>query len=302
MRFSCARIVGTAIAMLWSTFAFAGDPAAAREQLKIGYLLSQEGKCAEAVPHLEESLRLEVKAITLINLANCEEKIGKLAEAAGHWADARARAQIEDAQPIADEAEKRANALEPRLPKLTIVLTTPAKGATVIRDAIALGPASLGMALPVNPGEHVIVVRAPGHADSTTNVTIAEAEQKQIEVAVGPEGESAKPSETPNPRTTSSLVYVGFGGAALFAAAGTVTGLMALGAASNADRDCPNLVCKDQAALDSVESGRTLGTVSTIAFIAVPVFAAIGVYGLVWGGKKKDTSVGVSLGVIRGMF
>jgi hypothetical protein len=70
----------------------AGGPAAARELLKRGYLLAQCGKCDQAVATYEESLRLDVNAITLINAADCEETLGRFGSALGHWVDARARA------------------------------------------------------------------------------------------------------------------------------------------------------------------------------------------------------------------
>src|SRR5262245_53786122 len=117
MRLVRACAIAAAV-VLWQLPAVAGDPAIAREQLKIGYTLAQEGKCDEAVPHLTESLRLDPKAITLINLADCEEKVGKLADAMGHWVDARARAQAEGSRPIEEEATQRATALEPRLARL----------------------------------------------------------------------------------------------------------------------------------------------------------------------------------------
>jgi hypothetical protein len=104
----------------------------------------------------------------------------------------------------------------------------------------------------------------------------------------------------------SPLVFIGFGAAAAGIAAGTVTGLMAMSAGSDAESKCPTLKC-DQKTLDDIESGRTLGTVSTIAFIVAGAGAALGVYGLVWGGKTKaDASVGISVApsnvMLRGRF
>src|SRR6478672_4118047 len=126
---------GAVLIVLCPLTAAANDPAAAREQVKIGYTLSQEGKCDEAIPHFVESLRLDPKAVTLINLANCEEKVGRLADALGHWADARARAQQESVKPIEDEAEKRQKALEPRVPTITVTIASGApNGTTMSRD------------------------------------------------------------------------------------------------------------------------------------------------------------------------
>jgi hypothetical protein len=300
MRLSCARAAAAAT-VLWPTLALAADPAAAREQLKIGYSLSREGKCAEALPHLEESVRLDVKAITLINLANCEEKTGRLGDAMGHWVEARARAEAESAQPILEEAERRAKALEPRLPRLTIVLPEGVKDAVVIRDETTLGSASLGLPLPVNPGAHVIRVNAPGRVEATTKVAIQEGEQKRVEVTLGGPAPATRAAErTPPPgaapRTrTSPFVWVGFGGAVAFAAAGTITGLIAVNRANAAESDCPNHRCPDQDRLDDIDTGRTFGTISTVAFAAAGAFALLGVYGLLWG-PRGSSNVAVSFG------
>lgn len=299
--------------------AYAGDPAAAREQLKAGYTLAQDGRCAEAIPRFQESLKLDAKAITLINLAQCEERTQKLADALGHWVDARARAQTEGNTAIEEEAEKRAKALEPRLPRLTVALTVATTGPSpkdveVVRDGIVLGSVSVGLALPVNPGSHTIVVRAPGYEEITKTIELAEGENKRIEVGVGakkPEPKAVAPVTGPTDKTaskgTNPLVYVGFGTAAVGVAVGAVTGIMAFGKASSAKDNCPNLTCPNSSDLDAVDSGRTLGTISTIGFAVAGVGAAVGIYGLLAGGSSKGSAtvgltVGPTGGGIRGSF
>lgn len=299
-----ASVVGLAL-VLHARAAHAGDPAAAREQLKIGYALSQEGKCALALPHLEESLRLDPKAITLLNLANCEEKVGKLTEALGHWVDARSRAQMESAPPIEEEAAKRAVALEKRMPRLTIAVPGERiAGMEIVRDGVVLGPVSIGTPLPVNPGRHTIVVRAPGHEPQSSEIEIAEGEAKSVDLAVGPPARSA-PETTNTPRATSRtspLVYVGFGTAAVGLGVSAVTGLIAM----NRANACPDRVCPDRDALDGIESGRTLGWISTGAFVVGAVGLGLGIYGLVVSSKTNEANVTVGLGpsgaVLRGRF
>jgi hypothetical protein len=262
----------------------AGDPAAARDQLKMGWELSQADKCDEAIPHLEESLRLDVKSITLINLANCEEKVGHLGDALGHWVDARARAQAEGNVAIEAEAEKRAKLLEPRLAHLTISLAKgAAAGAEVSRDGTVLGGVSLGVAASVGPGTHVVVVKAKGRKDARFEVAVNEGEAKAIEVATGdPDGSGGAASASagaPQEDTssgTSPLVWAGFGVGAAGLAVGAITGLMAISKANA----CPNHVCPNQNDLDGVSSGRTLGTISTIGFVVAGAGAAVGVLGL----------------------
>jgi hypothetical protein len=319
MRHRRKKAVGLAAAcvassvMLSASPARAGDAAAAREQVKIGYQLAQDGKCAEAIPHFVESLHMDAKAITLINLAACEEKTSRLADALGHWVDARAHAQAEGNAAIEAEAEKKTKALEPRLPKLTIVLAGATPDAEVVRDGVVLGAASMGVALPVNPGAHTLVVRASGHEDKSASVTIAESENKRIELTLGaPKAEPRTPIAGPpgqpdhSSRGTSPLVYAGFGAAIAGAAVGTIFGVITLGRASDAKTACPAGACTSQSAVDDAKSGQTFGTISTVGFIVAGAGAAVGVYGLVWGRPRSSTSVAVSVGptggALRGTF
>lgn len=303
-RVACASVVASAL-LLASTSAHAGDPAAAREQVKLGYQLAQDGKCDEAIPHFVESLKLDAKAITLINLAACEEKTLKLADALGHWVEARGRAQTEGNSAIQEEAEKKAKALEARIPKLTVVLAGATPDAEVVRDGVALGAASMGVPLPVNPGAHSLVVRAKGHEDTTENVTIAEGESKRVALKLGVAKKEAAVAPLPDDKgatsgKTSPLVYVGFGTAIAGVAVGSIFGVMTLGKGSDAKDACPSGACTSQTAVDDAKSGQTLGTISTIGFIVGGVGAAVGVYGLVWGKPKASTSVAVSVGPMGG--
>ena len=303
-RVACASVVVSAL-LLASTSARAGDPAAAREQVKLGYQLAQEGKCEEAIPHFVESLKLDAKAITLINLAACEEKTSKLADALGHWVEARGRAQAEGNAAIQEEAEKKAKALETRIPKLTIVLAGAPPDAEVMRDGVALGAASMGVPLPVNPGAHTLVVHAKDHEDTSESVSIAEGESRRVELKLGgpkapaPSGPGGSEKDSAA-GGTSPLVYVGFGTAIAGVAVGSIFGIMTLGKGSDAKNACPAGACTDQAALDDAKSGQTLGTISTIGFIVGGVGAAVGIYGLVWGKPKASTSVAVDVGPMGG--
>ncbi|HSO40530.1 MAG TPA: hypothetical protein VLT33_48720 [Labilithrix sp.] len=295
-----------------SGVALAGDPAAAREQVKLGYQLAQDGKCDAAIPHFVESLKLDVKAITLINLASCEEKTGRLADALGHWVEARARAQTEGNAAIEEEAEKRAKVLEPKLPKLTVVVAGAPADVEVTRDGVVLGAASMGVPLPVNPGAHALVVHTRGHEDRAESITIAEGESKRVELKMGPvkiAPATTTPATGPRPegesRGVSPLVFIGFGTALVGVGVGSVTGVLAFGKASTAKDECPGDQCTP-AGLDAVDSGRTLATISTIGFIVGGVGAGVGLYGLLFGRPAASSSVAVSVGPtgggVRGTF
>src|SRR5207248_8067153 len=74
------------------------DAGIASQLFDAGRDLMKRGDYASACPKLFESARLEPRVGTLARLAECEEKIGHLAAARGHWKDTveLARAQKDD--------------------------------------------------------------------------------------------------------------------------------------------------------------------------------------------------------------
>ena len=163
------------------------DSAAARELLKQGYALKQQGRYAEALERLVESLRLDSQIKTLINIADCEESLGMLSQAQKHWILARDQASLQGAQPQLAEAEKRLLALETRMPRLTVNRVEPSyEGIEIRRDGVLLEGVALGVALPTDPGKHEVLVTAPGHADKRYTIDLAERDSKVLDVAPGP--------------------------------------------------------------------------------------------------------------------
>ncbi|MBX3230134.1 MAG: hypothetical protein KIT84_25125 [Labilithrix sp.] len=314
MRWRSVRALAVCVAWSAPALAAPNDAEVAREEVKTGYNLAQAGKCDEAISHFKESLRLDPRAVTLINLADCEEKTGKLADAMAHWSDAKLKARAEGKSAIEQEASARAAALDPKLPRLTVALArTAPEGTTVERDGVPLGAPSLGVALPVDPGDHVIIVKAEGRPDATFNVTLLEGDRKTVDVdaaaaatPVAPAG-PAKKEEKGGGGGMSPLVPIGFGLAIGGVAVGAIGGVIALGKGSDAEKACPNKACPTQEALDEVNAGKTWRTIATIGFIAGGVGAAVGVVGLIiGGGKKAEPKVEVGFGpgnlALRGRF
>jgi hypothetical protein len=265
---------------LVASYARADDPAAARAQLEAGYALKEQGKYAEALPHLLESLRLGVELKTLTNLADCEEHLDRLVDAQKHWVMARDRAAAEGNDKLREAAASKLAALEARMPRLTLKVApvTPAPASIeVSRDGTTLGPISLGLPLPTDPGEHVLVVRAKGHADATTQVTLAEGEQKELTLSVGPE--VATPPEAPfvgpgsaqnahhglGTQRTAALAVMGAGGVGLVL--GTIFGVEAITAWGNAETDCGTGCASNSPAQTEKSHASTDATVSTATFV-----------------------------------
>jgi hypothetical protein len=122
----------------------------------------------------------------LINIADCEEKLGHLVLAQKHWILARDQAQLQGAETAKNEAEMRLTALEQRMPRLTIKLSEPAGvSAEVRRDGVLLGRVTLGVPLPLDLGSHEVRVTAPGRADQTYNIDAVEGGAQVLDATVG---------------------------------------------------------------------------------------------------------------------
>jgi hypothetical protein len=266
-----------------SAVAYAGssqDAAAADALFQRGKEAMAKGDLATACAALAESQRLDPAVGTLLNLADCEERAGKLASATAHFQEAR------DKLPAGDYripfAETRMASLGPRLPKLAVV---PARGlpagAVVLRDEAVLGPASFGVALPVDPGVHIATLRTPGHADARVEIALREGETKTVELTPGARllasrGDDASPGATSG--RTQRVVGLALGGAGIAGLAlGTVFGLVSKSTYDGALRDCPTgpTSCND-AGVTAGADAHTQATISTVAFVAGGLLAAGG--------------------------
>ncbi len=287
------RAFVVALVALWPLAAHAqSDPAAATELFKQAREAAARGEWKTACPKFAESLQLDAKVGTAINLADCEEKLGQLASARGHVQRAidLARAANDDRLSMAQE---RFAALDKRVPRLTITLVSNAPpGAVVKRDGISLGAGSLGSALPVDPGTHVVVVQAAGCADKSFDVKLAETESKTLDVSPGERQPDAPPTALPMPLPietrgeekphASPLRTLGFalGGAGVASlATGVIAGLIAIERNGASKNDCtpPSYLECSQTGKDTRDAALTAGNIATVAFIAGGVLVAGGV-------------------------
>jgi uncharacterized protein YecT (DUF1311 family) len=300
-RFATASLV--ALALLASAgVAYATDPAAARAQLQAGYELKDQGKYAEAIPHLEESLRLDPQLKALTNLADCEEHTGALVNAQRHWLMARDRASAEGNDRLKAAADARLAALEERLPKLTIKVAPDAPPRTeVVRDGTPLGAVSLGTPLPTDIGTHTVVARAPGFTEETFTVTLAEKEQKELVVHPGGEAKEAPaatvvPAPAPlaarrsawSANRTAALVSGGVGVVALAVGAGF--GISTGTKWSSAQHECGAGCSPSSSAQAERSSALTDATASDVAFAVAGAAVAAGVILWFTAPKSHETS------------
>src|SRR5262245_52850537 len=76
------------IAFAQPAFGQARDAATAEALFRQGRQAMEAKSYAQACPKFAESQKLDPAAGTLMNLATCEEKLGKLASAWQHWKEA----------------------------------------------------------------------------------------------------------------------------------------------------------------------------------------------------------------------
>jgi hypothetical protein len=186
----------------------------------------------------------------------------------------------------------------------------------VTRDGEPVSQASWGVPLPVDVGSHTIEATAPGRKPFKTSVLIQkDGDKKELAIAkleVDDSVATTPPTSTvvpppPHPvehdddgatQRTVGYIVAGVGVAGLVV--GGVTGFLAIGKENDSKKACPNSgACADQSGVDANSSAKTLGTVSTIAFIAGGVALAGGAALILTsrsGSRKGELKVFPSVG------
>lgn len=136
--------------------------------------LMSDGQISDACLRFAESHRLDPGGGTILNLALCREKEGKLAQSWSAFHEALAFARRDRRADREAEATEHIRLLEPRLSRLT-VLVPPAsvlEGLRIACDGRDLAPASWSLAIPVDAGEHAVTATAPGHEPYAATVAL----------------------------------------------------------------------------------------------------------------------------------
>jgi hypothetical protein len=139
-----------------------------------GRKLVGEGKYADACPKFAASQKLDPSPGTLLNLASCWEKLGHTATA---WAAYREAASAADAAGRKDylaAAQRHADALSPKLARLTVNVEQPIDGLEIMRDGAVVDHAEWGVPIPIDAGSHTIEARAPGHRAWASAVSVTQ--------------------------------------------------------------------------------------------------------------------------------
>lgn len=280
-------------------------PAAAQDALALfqqGRALVGQKRWAEACPLFAEAHRIDRGAVGIVlNLADCQKEVGKLASAWSAYKEAEFLCRKANDPERERYAHEHVVALEPKLAKLKITgLPTP--GVTVTRDDQEVGKGALGVELPVDTGEHTVRVTAPGYKPWTTTVKIpTDGLSIAIDVPALEQDESAH-AAAGGPGGGAPFAWTAQRGAGLGAMILGVAGLGVGGALGgvamsryNASKEgcvpghpdvCPAAQVSDRNGVAK------LADASTGALIAGGVVAAAGVVVFLTGGPRAKSKMG----------
>lgn len=253
-----------------------GDTAAAEALFRAGREHVEAGDWSTAYTMFLASNRLDFALGTLMNLAACEEHIGKMATA---WEQYR---ELLESLPPGDNRRtyvaESVNRLERLVPRLTVFFPVAfAAGVVVTEDDVELRGASLGADLPVDPGDHSVAVIAPGHAVRRYSVRLDAGQRLTVKAELG---DPTLVDQAPSPRAagtrTAAVILGGVGlGALTF---GAILGVHALSERSSSDAICTKGVCTDQTGLNAYDAGRSAAVGADIALAVGAVSLGIATY------------------------
>jgi hypothetical protein len=149
------------------------DVARANALFTAGKALLEAGRYEDACAKFAESKEAASGLGVTLYLADCLERIGRTASAWSEFRSAEGLAR-ERGDRRAEVARERAEKLEPNLCRLTVDIprAVPRSGLRVQRDGVNLGEAEWGVATPVDPGDHVVVVTVPGRPPRNFDVKL----------------------------------------------------------------------------------------------------------------------------------
>lgn len=172
------RWVACLATLLAADHAMAQSPVVSAEALFAeGRRLVNERNFEEACSKFAASQQLAPSSGTLLNLANCYEKLGRIATAWATYQEAASLASATGRSEHLETAQKYATALKPTLPRVVVSLSSPPANIEVKRDGVLVPQAEWGLAVPIDPGSHQYKASAPGY----TSVTLSQYVPKPAE-------------------------------------------------------------------------------------------------------------------------
>ena len=292
------------------------ERAAARAAATEGVQLLEQGRYAEALDCLRRAEALVHAPTHLLYIARAQAKLGMLVEASETYVRIQHEALAPDAPRAFVDAQATAaqegRDIDAHLPTLLIRVEGPAApDAAVTMDGTPLPPAMIGMAVPANPGDHVVRATAKDGMRAEVRVRLTldahETATLALHAAPAPPPPVPVPVEAPLRRDTTAtgggrlrttLAYASLGLGVAGLGVGTAFVVVNRSKRTDANGLCASGVCPlaDKPLIQSLD--QQADNASTAAWIGYGVGAAALVAGAVLlmtspGAKKTDASSGL---------
>ena len=258
-----------------------GGAAAAESLFQEGRKLMEAKRYGDACPKFAASQRIAPAIGTLLNLADCYEKNGQLASAWAKFHEAIAFAQRLGRADREQTARDRAEKLERRLIKLSIV--SESSSIDVKLDGNPIDPSVLGTAIPVDPGKHTIEASAKGKKPFSTTIEVTDKAKSPSVAIPALEDEPNEPKVTKKPTdsklteppkeepsgwsTQRTIGVIAAGAGVIGLGVGGYFGLKTSSTWKEAQTHCTGLEC-DAEGVSLASQAKSSGNIATIGVIA----------------------------------
>lgn len=158
------------------------------------------GKVDEACAKYDEAARLDRRGGSVLDLALCRERQGRIGSAYTLFEEAEKRSLEEKRNDRVTTARAKKNVLFARVPRLTVNVAKDgqAEGLTVVAGAVAIPSAEWGKPYPVDPGEQEVVASAPGKAEHKQRISMGLGQRRAVSIPVlAAAGAAPPPKEEP---------------------------------------------------------------------------------------------------------
>ena len=268
---------------------------------------------AAACPKFAESFRIDAATGTLLALAICHERAGRLASAYYEYTEVLARSKGESRPDRERAARQRSTALAARVSTLTVSMSQVGQvaGLEVRVDGSTVDARQFGKPTPIDGGAHVVEVWAPGSKTWRTTLTLAasidartvvvpplEPEVPQARDAAREAARAARharsrsPShvdESYGPTATQWLGIAATGVGIVGLGVGAYFAVLAMSKNRSSSAGCEGDVCTAEARGDRLDA-RQAGDRATISLAAGGAIAVTGLVLILAGGEPERDS------------
>lgn len=263
----------------------------ARALFREGNDLRDKNDLRGALAKYEAAHALVATPITALEVGRTHLQLGELVAAraalVGVTALPKKNKESQNTVAARAEAERLVKDLDERIPHVSVTVDgVPAGQVPQIEiDGVATTAASTA----VDPGRHIVVVRATG-VEKRSEISVAERETREVKVSLATPAPAPVLSPTPTPAigdappvvgsSHPTWVWTGFGVAMVGVAVGTFAGVMTLHQTAQLQDTCPDGRCPpDQH--DKLSSTHTWATISTVSFVVAGTAAVASLIGFV---------------------